>query len=126
MDKFPNLEKMKKVKEKKPVPDTSKSELLELTSEIVSAHVGSSDVASTDLPKLIEEVFSTLNKLATNEVEKPTEQKSWQQLVMEEHMVEYNKEHETSYSFERYYDDVVNERIKVHYDWKQLLGMKDV
>ena len=66
MDKFPNLEKMKKVKEKQ-VPDTSKSELLELTSEIVSAHVGSSDVVSTDLPKLIEEVFHTLEKLATND-----------------------------------------------------------
>ena len=128
MDKFPNLVKMKKVKEKKLVSDTSKSELLELTSEIVSAHVGSSDVASTDLPKLIEEVFSTLSKLATNGVEKatePTERKSWQQLVMEEHMVEYNKEHETFYSFERYYDDVVNEKITVHYDWKQLLGIKD-
>tara|TARA_B100000424_G_scaffold27_1_gene44 strand:+ start:239 stop:391 length:153 start_codon:yes stop_codon:yes gene_type:complete len=49
------------------VPDTNKSELLELTSEIVSAHVGSSDVASTDLPKLIEEVFHTLEKLATND-----------------------------------------------------------
>ena len=127
MDKFPNLVKMKKVKER-PVPDTNKSELLELTSEIVSAHVGSSDVASTDLPKLIEEVFSTLNKLATNGVEKPTEpteRKSWQQLVMEEHMEEYNKKHETSYSFDRYLDDVVNERIKVHYDWKQLLGRKE-
>ena len=66
MDKFPNLVKMKKIKEK-PVPDTSKSELLELTSEIVSAHVGSSDVVSTDLPKLIEEVFHTLEKLATND-----------------------------------------------------------
>ena len=119
MDKFPNLVKMKKVKEKKLVSDTSKSELLELTSEIVSAHVGSSNVASTDLTKLIEEVFSTLSKLATNGVEKatePTERKSWQQLVMEEHMVEYNKEHETLYSFERYYDDVVNERIKVHWE----------
>ena len=124
MDKFPNLEKMKKVKEKQ-VPDTSKSELLELTSEIVSAHVGANNIASSDVPKLIEEVFSTLNKLATNGVEKPTEQKSWQQLVMEEHMVEYNKEHETFYSFERYYDDVVNEKITVHYDWKQLLGIKD-
>ena len=125
MDKFPNLEKMKKVKEKKPVPDTSKSELLELTSEIVSAHVGANNIASSDVPKLIEEVFSTLNKLATNGVEKPTERKSWQQLVMEEHMEEFNKEHKTYYSFERYYDDVVNERIKVHYDWKQLLGMKE-
>ena len=118
------LEKMKKIKEK-PVPDTSKSELLELTSEIVSAHVGANNIASSDVPKLIEEVFSTLNKLATNGVEKPTEQKSWQQLVMEEHMVEYNKEHETFYAFERYYDDVVNEKITVHYDWKQLLGIKD-
>ena len=45
--------------------------------------------------------------------------------VMEEHMEEFNKEHKTYYSFERYYDDVVNERIKVHYDWKQLLGMKE-
>ena len=124
MDKFPNLVKMKKVKEK-PVPDTSKSELLELTSEIVSAHVGANNIASSDVPKLIEEVFSTLNKLATNGVEKPTERKSWQQLVMEEHMEEFNKEHKTYYSFERYYDDVVNERIKVHYDWKQLLGMKE-
>ena len=66
MDKFPNLEKMKRVKEKK-IMNTSKSELLELTSEIVSAHVGSSDVVSTDLPKLIEEVFHTLEKLATND-----------------------------------------------------------
>ena len=124
MDKFPNLEKMKKVKEK-PVPDTSKSELLELTSEIVSAHVGANNIASSDVPKLIEEVFSTLNKLATNGVEKPTERKSWQQLVMEEHMEEFNKEHKTYYSFERYYDDVGNERITVDYTWKKLLGMKE-
>ena len=107
------------------MPDTNKSELLELTSEIVSADVGANNIASSDVPKLIEEVFSTLNKLATNGVEKPTERKSWQQLVMEEHMEEFNKEHKTYYSFERYYDDVVNERIKVHYDWKQLLGMKE-
>ena len=26
---------------------------------------------------------------------------------------------------DEYYDDVVNEKIKVHYDWKQLLGMKE-
>ena len=67
MDKFPNLEKMRRGKEKPVTLDTSKSELLELTSEIVSAHVGSSDVVSTDLPKLIEEVFHTLEKLATND-----------------------------------------------------------
>ena len=58
MDKFPNLEKMKRVKEKQ-VPDTSKSELLELTSEIVSAHVGANNIASSDVPKLIEEVLVT-------------------------------------------------------------------
>ena len=124
MDKFPNLVKMKKVKEKKPVPDTSKSELLELTSEIVSAHVGSSDVASTDLPKLIEEVFSTLNKLATNGVEKPTEQKSWQQLVMEEHVGYYNKRYGTNYDFDEYYKLVTTEQIEVHYKWKELLGLE--
>lgn len=54
-----------------------------------------------------------------------TDKKVWQQLVMEEHMENYNKENGTSYSFDEYYDDVVNEKIKVHYDWKQLLGMEN-
>jgi len=39
----------------------SKIELLELTSEIVSAHVGNNSVAQTDLPQLIEDVYRTLN-----------------------------------------------------------------
>ena len=64
MDKFPNLEKMKKVKEKKLVSNISRSELLELTSEIVSAHVGASHIVSSDLPRLIEEVYETLENLA--------------------------------------------------------------
>ena len=66
--------------------------------------------------------------LFDEEVEKPTEpteRKSWQQLVMEEHLGYYNERYGTSYSFEEYYDNVVNERIDIHYDWKQLLGMKD-
>ena len=51
--------------------------------------------------------------------------KSWQQLVMKEQMEYYNENHNTNYNFEEYYDAVVNEKIKVHYDWQQLLGMKD-
>ena len=47
------------------MPDTNKSELLELTSEIVSAHVGSSHITSNDLPKIIQEVYETLENLAT-------------------------------------------------------------
>ena len=49
--------------------------------------------------------------------------KSWQQLVMEEHMEYYNENHNTNYTFEEYYDAVVNRKIEVHYDWQQLLGM---
>ena len=49
--------------------------------------------------------------------------KSWQQLVMEEHMEYYNENHNTTYTFEEYYDAVVNKKIEVHYDWQQLLGM---
>ena len=49
--------------------------------------------------------------------------KSWQQLVMEEHMEYYNENHNTNYTFEEYYDAVVNKKIEVHYDWQQLLGM---
>ena len=52
-------------------------------------------------------------------------QKSWQQLVMKEHMEYYNENHNTNYTFEEYYDAVVNRKIEVHYDWQQLLGMKN-
>ena len=38
----------------------SKLELLELTSEIVSAHVSNNSVSTSDLPPLIEEVYRTL------------------------------------------------------------------
>ena len=37
----------------------------------------------------------------------------------------YNERYGTSFTFEEYYDAVVNEKIDVHYDWQQLLGMKD-
>ena len=36
------------------------SELLELTTEIVAAHVGNNTVAVSDLPQLIQEVYKTL------------------------------------------------------------------
>ena len=39
------------------------TELLTLTSEIVAAHVSNNAVSSTDLPSLIETVFSTLSGL---------------------------------------------------------------
>lgn len=38
----------------------SKLELLELTSEIVSAHVSNNSVSTSDLPQLIEDVYKTL------------------------------------------------------------------
>ena len=51
------------------------SELLTLTSDIVSAHVSNNAVASTELPQLIETVFSTLSKLGTPEPEPEVELK---------------------------------------------------
>ena len=57
------------------------------------------------------------------EDEDETKSKTWQQLVMEEHMEYYNENHNTNYTFEEYYDAVVNKKIEVHYDWQQLLGM---
>ena len=53
------------------------------------------------------------------------DRKTWQQLVMEEHMEYYNEKHETSYTFEEYYDAVVNKQIDVHYDWQKLLGIME-
>lgn len=46
-----------------PERELSKSEMLELTSDIVSAHVANNTVAVNDLPNLIEEVFKTLTHL---------------------------------------------------------------
>ena len=62
----------------------------------------------------------------SSEQDEDTEKrKPWQQLFMEEQLGYYNEEHETSYTFKEYYDAVVNEKIKVHYDWEKLLGLKD-
>ena len=54
-----------------------------------------------------------------------SESKSWQQLVMEEHLGYYNKRYNTDYNFEDYYDGVVNGEIEVHYNWKQMLGLEE-
>ena len=49
------------------------SELLELTTEIVSAHAGNNTVAPSDLPQLIQDVYKTLADVGAAEVapEKP-------------------------------------------------------
>jgi predicted transcriptional regulator len=41
------------------------SELLELTTEIVSAHAGNNSVAPGDLPQLIQDVYKTLSAVGT-------------------------------------------------------------
>ena len=72
-----------------------------------------------------EEVLSLLNDNTEEDDTNPVDRKTWQQLVMKEHMEYYNENHNTNYTFEEYYDAVVNEKIDVHYDWQQLLGMKN-
>jgi predicted transcriptional regulator len=52
---------------------TSQSELLALTSEIVSAHVSNNAVAQADVAPLIQSVFDKLNVLASDEVATPVE-----------------------------------------------------
>ncbi len=43
----------------------SPSEMLELTTEIVAAHVGNNPLPLADLPKLIQEVYRTLTSIGT-------------------------------------------------------------
>jgi predicted transcriptional regulator len=52
---------------------TSRSELLALTSEIVSAHLSNNSVAQTDVAPLIQSVFDRLNTPASNEAPTPVE-----------------------------------------------------
>jgi predicted transcriptional regulator len=52
---------------------TSRSEVLSLTSEIVSAHVSNNAVAPTEVAPLIQSVFDKLNALASDEAPTPVE-----------------------------------------------------
>ncbi|MFN3230788.1 MAG: MucR family transcriptional regulator [Alphaproteobacteria bacterium] len=58
-----------------PEENVERSEILALTSDIVSSHVANNSVAMADVPHLIEQVFQTLSKLGTTApevaVEKP-------------------------------------------------------
>jgi Predicted transcriptional regulator len=53
---------------------TAESELIELSTEIVSAYVSHNAVSPGDLPKLIVDVHSALRTLKTNEVPAPVEE----------------------------------------------------
>ena len=76
-------------------------------------------------PDLTSILFDASFEPEQEETAETEKRKPWQQLFMEEQLGYYNEKHETSYTFKEYYDAVVNEKIKVHYDWQQLLGMKD-
>lgn len=47
----------------------NQTEVLELTTEIVAAHVGNNPVPLADLPKLIQDVYSTLSSIGSTPVE---------------------------------------------------------
>ena len=51
---------------------TSRSELLALTGEIVSAHVANNAVAQTEVAPLIQAVFDKLSALASDEPRRPS------------------------------------------------------
>ena len=55
-------------------PGADTTELLQLTSEIVSSHVSNNPVAQSDLPSLIKSVFDTLQDLSVDEPEEPEEE----------------------------------------------------
>lgn len=53
--------------------NVERSEILALTSDIVSSHVANNSVAMADVPHLIEQVFHTLSKLGDEPAEAPVE-----------------------------------------------------
>ena len=53
------------------------------------------------------------------------ESKSWQQIVMEEHVGYYNKRYNINLTFHEYYEGVTSGKIKVHYKWKEMLGLEE-
>lgn len=65
------------------------TELLELTTDIVSAHAGNNTVASSDLPQLIQNVFQTLAGIggAADKAEKPRPAVSVKKSVFPDYIV---------------------------------------
>ena len=55
--------------------------------------------------------------------ESMSESKSWQQIVMEEHVKYYNNRYDTDYNFDEYYEGVTTGKLDVHYKWKEMLGL---
>jgi len=51
-----------------------KTEILDLTSQIVAAHVSNNVVPTNDLPGVIQSVFEMMSELANGPVEEPVEE----------------------------------------------------
>ena len=67
----------------------NRSELLELTSEIVAAHVSNNTLAVNDLPQLIQDVYSTLARVGTAQTssERPQPAISIKKSVTPDHII---------------------------------------
>ena len=67
----------------------NRSELLELTSEIVAAHVSNNTLAVNDLPQLIQDVYSTLEAVGTGQAssERPQPAVSIKKSVTPDHII---------------------------------------
>ncbi|GAB6052522.1 MucR family transcriptional regulator [Magnetospira thiophila] len=65
------------------------AELLELTTEIVAAHLGNNTVAVDDIPTLIHDVYQTLSTLdePAVEVEKPQPAVSIKKSIQEDYLI---------------------------------------
>tara|TARA_R110000803_G_scaffold142886_1_gene209120 strand:- start:196 stop:564 length:369 start_codon:yes stop_codon:yes gene_type:complete len=70
-----------------------------------------------------EEVTVTVEE-ETDDLSDYEESKSWQQLVMEEHVGYYNKRYNVNLTFDEYYEGVISGKIEVHYNWKEMLGLE--
>ncbi|MCL4165682.1 UNVERIFIED_CONTAM: hypothetical protein GTU68_014485 [Idotea baltica] len=51
-----------------------RTEILDLTSQIVAAHVSNNPVPTADLPSVIQSVFETMEELANGPIEDPVEE----------------------------------------------------
>ena len=58
-----------------PENSTDRSELLELTSDIVAAYAGNNALASSELPALIQSVYETLSQVGSGPAEPESQQK---------------------------------------------------
>lgn len=89
----------------------AKLKKLGLTDEEINAMLGIEDIPPEE-------------ELARAEEQSELQTKAWKQDFLIEQLGNYNLKHNTNYEIKEWVDGIQDETIAVHFDWKELAGIR--